>query len=188
MPGGSCPDCTAQRPAFTALRSWGVYGGPLRRAIHRLKYGRDLGLGEALSKHLIELYNLLQWNIDCVTPVPLSRRRQQERGYNQAGLLALPLARAVGAPYRPAALQRTRETRSQVRLGAQERRANVQGAFRAEPALVSGKHVLVIDDVTTTGSTIHACAQALTLAGASAVFGMTLARSVLQADADDQPS
>ena len=183
-----CLDCLAQRPAYTALRSWGVYGGPLRKAILRLKYGRDIGMGEVLSKHLIELYNGLQWSIDLVVPVPLGIARWKQRGYNQAGLLALPLAYAMGIPYQSAALRRTRETSSQVRLGAQERHKNVKDAFRASPRLVSGKRILVIDDVTTTGSTITACAQALTMAGASAVFGMTLARAILQADVDDQPT
>lgn len=185
---GICPECIAQRPAYTALRSWGIYGGPLRNAILRLKYGRDMGIAEALSKHIIELYNGFQWNINLVVPVPLSTTRRKKRGYNQAGLLAMPLAQAIGRTYRPAALKRIRETQSQVHLGAQERRRNVQNAFQAIPAIVSGMNVLIIDDVTTTGSTIDACAHALTRAGASAVFGITLARAVLQADVDDQPT
>ena len=83
-------------------------------------------MGEALSKHLIELYNGLQWDVDQVVPVPLGHTRWKERGYNQAGLLARPLAQAFGIPYHPAALQRTRETLSQARLGAQERPYSTQ--------------------------------------------------------------
>jgi competence protein ComFC len=183
-----CSECLAQRPAYNALRSWGVYGGALRKAVIRLKYGRDMGMGESLSKHLIELYNDVGWEIDLVIPVPLSRARFKKRGYNQAGLLALPLAYALGKPYQSTALERVRDTASQVQLDAHERRKNVENAFRAQSKWVNGKSILVIDDVTTTGSTIGACARALSEAGASAVFGMTLARSILQADADDQPT
>lgn len=147
-----------------------------------------MGMGEALSKHLIELYNDLKWDIDMIVPVPLSKAHYKKRGYNQAGLLARPLAYAVEKPYRPGALERTRDTLSQVHLGAHERRKNVSNAFGAKAEIVKGKNILVIDDVTTTGSTISACAKALKSAGASTVFGMTLARSVLQADVDDQPT
>jgi ComF family protein len=151
-----------------------------------LKYQRDIGLAEALSKHLIELYNDLKWEIDLVTPVPLGSKRARERGYNQSGLLARPLAYAIHKPYQPKLLLRTRETRSQVGLSAKERQQNVEGAFTANVSKVQEKVVLVIDDVMTTGSTINACAQALRKAGASAVYGLTLARAVHKIDADDQ--
>lgn len=186
--GPLCPKCQAQPPSYTVLRSWGSYSGPLRKAIHRLKYEKDIGLGEGLSKHLIELYNLLKWDVDMVVPVPLGSGRLKHRGYNQSGLLARPLAYAIEKPYTPGLLQRIRETRTQVGLNAAERHLNVNNAFQARNTQVSGKVVLLIDDVTTTGSTINACAKALSTAGASAVYGMTLARPILQADADDQPN
>ncbi len=172
-----CSDCQTQPPVYEELRSWGIYEGTLRKAIHRLKYQGDIGLGEALSKHLIELYNHLRWNVDLIVPVPLSIKRRKNWGYNQAGLLALPLALATGKTYHSRVLKRTRETQSQVGLNARERQKNVQSAFQACPDQVRGKTVLVIDDVSTTGSTIYACAQALTSAGASAVYGMTLRQS-----------
>lgn len=189
---GVCPKCQAAPPEYAALRSFGLFQGPLREAIHRLKYKGDIGLGEPLSNHLTELYNELNWDVDLIAPVPLSVKRHRERGYNQSGLLGRPLAYAIEKAYDPGVLMRTRETRSQVGLSASERRQNVQGAFAARPALVAGKKILLIDDVTTTGSTISACAQALRQAGASAVFGLTLARALSpgadsQADADDQP-
>lgn len=170
------------------LRSFGEYGGSLRNGILRLKFRRDIGLAEALSKHLISLYNELNLEIDLVVPVPLNKKRQRKRGYNQASVLALPLAYAICKPYETHALERTRDTLSQVRLGASERKKNVQDAFHAHSKWIDGKKILVVDDVTTTGSTINACAQALLRAGASAVFGLTLARAVLQADVDDQPT
>ncbi len=183
-----CPRCEAQPPEYQALRSFAEFGGPIREALHRLKYQRDIGIGEALSKHLIELYNQLKWGIDMVIPVPLSAKRARERGYNQSGLLARPLAYAVQKPYQPNALKRSRDTQSQVGLGADERQRNVEGAFTANAALVNGKVVLVIDDVMTTGSTINACTQALRRVGASAVYGLTLARAVFLTDTDDQPT
>jgi ComF family protein len=164
-----------------------VFQGPLRKALHRLKYERDIGLGDPLSNHLIEYYNELKWDIDFVTVVPLSKERLRERGYNQAALLARPFAYAIHKPYLPKLLYRKRNTRTQVGLNASERRQNVNNAFGARLEKVHEKNILVIDDVTTTGSTISACAQALRQAGASAVYGLTLSRAVLQADADDQP-
>ena len=182
-----CKECQDAPPDYQALRSYGVFEGKLRAALHRLKYKRDIAMGEALSKHLIELYNHFKWDIDLVVPVPLGSQRARDRGYNQAGLLGRPLAYAVQKPYQPDALQRIRETRSQVGLSAKERRGNVAGVFRAKREQVAGKVVLVVDDVTTTGSTISACAQALREAGATAVYGLTLARAVLNTHTDDQP-
>jgi ComF family protein len=182
-----CKSCIDSPPAYQMLRSSTEFGGPLREAMHRLKYKQDLGLGESLSKHLIELYNHLKWETDYVVPVPLSEQRMRERGYNQAGLLARPLAYAIQTPYRPDILERSRETRSQVGLSARERQQNVADAFTSSPEQVRGKVILVVDDVTTTGSTINSCAQAFCRAGVSAVFGITLARAVLQTHNDDQP-
>lgn len=185
---GVCGRCQVQTPSFDALRSYATFDGPLRDAIHRLKYQQDIGLGESLSKHLIELYNQLKWDIDLVVPVPLNVKRMQERGYNQSDLLGRPLAYAIQKPYRTNVLHRNRDTRSQVGLSAAERQQNVHGAFSARTDQVKGRAILVIDDVTTTGSTINACAQALRDAGASAVFGITLARALSQADADNRPT
>jgi ComF family protein len=183
-----CPACAQSLPDFQHLRSFALYQGPLRSAIHRLKYSRDIGLGDALSIHLIELYNLYKWSVDFVIPVPLSAKRMRQRGYNQANLLGRPLAYAIQRPFRTDMLLKNRETHTQVGLSGQERRRNVDGAYTACPGLVKGKSLLIVDDVTTTGSTISACAKALREAGASAVYGLTLTRAVLQADADDQPN
>lgn len=121
----------------------------------------------------------LKWEVDLVTAVPSGIARRAERGYNQASLLALPLALGSGLPYRSRALSKIAETRSQVGLNPYERRANVAGAFQATSDEVRGKRVLVIDDVTTSGATMEACAAALTKAAASQVYGLTLARALL---------
>jgi ComF family protein len=125
----------------------------------------------------------LNWEIDVVFPVPLSRRRLRERGYNQAALFALPLALGLNVPYRPKALRRVRHTRSQVDLSWGERRENVSGAFAASSDDVSGKTILLVDDVITTGATLNACASALLSAGARAVYAFSVARTPLRSAA-----
>jgi ComF family protein len=188
-PGGTtCERCTNEPPAFQEMRSAFVFKGSVRKAIHRLKYDRDIGLGEVLSRHLIDLTDQTGWPLDCVTAVPLSNAHLTERGYNQANLLARPLALRRQIPFIPQALKRTRETRTQVGLSAKERDINVRDAFWANANLVKNKTVVVVDDVTTTGSTIRACANALHAAGALSVYGLTLARAVLQDFSQDPAS
>jgi ComF family protein len=115
---------------------------------------------------------------DLVVPIPLGVKRLRERGYNQAALLARPFALALQLPYRPRALKRIKETRTQVGLSIPQRRKNVEGAFEADPDIVSGKSVIVMDDVMTTGATLDEAGQALKQAGASQVVGFSLAKAV----------
>jgi ComF family protein len=116
--------------------------------------------------------------VDLVVPVPVSLSRRSERGYNQAALLARPIALFYGLDYRPKALMKLRETRSQVGLTVEERKANVDDAFFGEQRIVKGKNILVVDDVTTSGATLNACAHVLRNAGAEEVYCLTLARAL----------
>ncbi len=175
---GICDLCTAAPPGYTALRSWAAFSGPLRNALHRLKYNRDVALGEILARPMIDCLGLTSWKVDMVVPVPVSLSRRSERGYNQAALLARPISLCFGLEYRPRALTKSRETRSQVGLSVKERQANVHGAFFAEQRIVEGKNILVVDDVTTSGATLNACGQALRNAGAKQVYCLTLARAL----------
>ena len=175
---GICARCKAIPPDYTSLRSWAAFSGPLRNALHRLKYNRDVALGEILARPMIDCLSLTPWRVDLVVPVPISHSRRSERGYNQAALLARPISLRFGLKYRPQALLKSRETRSQVGLSVEERRANVHGAFVAKKGLVEGKNILVVDDVTTSGATLNACGQALRRAGASEVYCLTLARAL----------
>ena len=109
-----------------------------------------------------------------IVPVPLHTKRLAERGYNQAKLLAEQVARLTGIPCEPHALQRIRETQSQVTVSGAESLKNIKDAFIANNPLVIGKSILVIDDVYTTGSTMSACGEALLSAGASLVYGLTV--------------
>jgi ComF family protein len=114
--------------------------------------------------------------VDVVVPVPLHRRRERDRGFNQSALLARAVATACALPTNEASLMRTRETVPQVGLDIYARRVNVRGAFRAGREGVVGRRVLLIDDVCTTGATMEACAEALAAVGARAVWGFALAR------------
>jgi ComF family protein len=174
----TCGDCQASPPAFRALRSWSIYAGPVREAILRLKYGREIGLGDTLAQPLAAFTAELDWPVDIVAAVPLGRVRLRERGYNQAAVIGWPLALALGRPYVSDGLSRSRETTTQVGLSRSERRQNVRGAFVAAPSRIARKNILLVDDVATTGSTVSAAAHALFASGASNVFALTVARAL----------
>jgi len=176
--GGICARCTATPPGYTALRSCAAFSGPLRSALHRLKYSRDVALGEILARPMIDCLCQTTWQVDLVLPVPISLSRRSERGYNQAALLARPISLRFGLRYRPQALIKSRETRSQVGLSIEERKANVHGAFVAKKSIVNEKNILIVDDVTTSGATLNACGEALRMAGANEVYCLTLARAL----------
>ena len=173
---GLCDNCRLRQPSFTAMRNLAEYEGVMRECIHGLKYENNQSLGDFFAEWLETLVRKEAWSIDMVIPVPLSRQRLAERGYNQAAMLAKPLALQLGCAYNPFGLKRIRDTRSQVGLSGEERRRNVVGAFEAVPQIVHDKAVLVVDDVMTTGATMESCGQALFDAGAIAVFCLTLAR------------
>lgn len=174
---GICDTCRAERPRFHALRAWAVFEDPVRKSLHKLKYRRDIALGDALAAHMAQYVRELNWGFDMIVPIPLGRKRYKERGYNQVAMIAKPLALALGVEFAPKALARRKETRSQVGLSKQERRENVNGAFQAG-AGVNGKTILVMDDVATTGSTLSSSAEALFSSGAKDVYALTVARAL----------
>ena len=175
---GLCKRCQQKRPSFKYLRSWAVFESSVQMALHRLKYRRDIGLGEALSNQLAGFVDRLEWPIDMLTPIPLGKKRLRERGYNQVAMIAKPLSLQLGLDYYPKALIRARETRSQVGLSAKERQENVQNAFLADGKMVKGRSILLMDDVSTTGATLSSAAEALYLSGARAVYATTVARAL----------
>ncbi len=170
-----CQKCKTDPHSFTAIRCLSDYEGVIRECIHSLKYQKNLSLGDIFADMLAELVLEEKWEINLILPVPLSTQRKAERGYNQAAHLAKPLAARLGVAYHPYGLKRVRNTRSQVGLSAEERHLNVNGAFEALPDIVSGRRVLVVDDVMTTGSTLSACADTLFKTGAHTIFCLALA-------------
>jgi ComF family protein len=147
----------------------------VRDAIHAFKFRGKRALARPLAALIGEQWPAAARDVAALVPVPLGRPRERERGFNQAALLAERLARSLGVDVRPRWLARMRDTRPQSDLGAAERRANVRGAFAAR-ADVAGRHVVVVDDVLTTGATVAECARALRAAGAARVGVVAVAR------------
>lgn len=149
----------------------------MRQCIHRFKYQGEHARADSLAALLIEPARAGGKSWDLISPVPLHPRRRRQRGFDQAQLLSRRLGQELGLP--PAGgLTRLRETRPQVGLGMDERRANVQGAFGWRGAPLDGAAVLLIDDVITTGATMAAAAAALQAAGAAHIDGLALARAI----------
>ena len=174
-----CGACRALRPAFAKARSAARFSGGARDMVLAFKYNQATWLREDLAD-LLEGCVRARFEsaaIDAVAPVPLHPSRLRARTYNQSALLARSLAERLGCDFRPGLHARLRPTPTQTRLGASGRRQNVRGAFAAvEPEWASGRTVLVVDDVMTTGATLHECARALRAVGALQVWCATVAR------------
>jgi ComF family protein len=173
-----CAKCKANPPAYRVMRSWAVFDSAIQNGLHTMKYRRNIGLGESIALQMAADVRALHWPVEVMIPVPLGKKRLKERGYNQVGLVARPLAYQLGLQYRPDALRKTRDTRSQVGLSISQRSENVQNAYQADQKAVRSKSVLIMDDVATTGSTISACTSALLSAGAQEVYVLTIARAL----------
>ena len=171
-----CHACRVEAPPFEYARAAGAYAGVLRDALHALKFGGKRTLARPLASLVVEqCATVLGSDVDALVPVPLARQREAERGFNQAALLAGHLAAASGVPVKPRWLFRCRSTRPQTELTAGERRGNVARAFSASPR-VAGAHVVLVDDIVTTGATAAECARTLREAGARAVGVLAVAR------------
>lgn len=160
---------------LNGVRSAVEFSGPIRKAVHQFKYGGLRALAPTLGEMLWSDWIFDSRPADLIVPVPLHSSRLRQRGYNQSALLAHELGRRTGLPVSEQALTRRIATPPQVGLTKQERLLNVRGAFTCESARVRGLSVVVIDDVMTTGATLRACAEELLRAGASQVWGVTLA-------------
>lgn len=173
---GLCQACRTTASHLDALFAAAVFAPPLRDAIHELKYNNGRALAEPLGQRMAAVWRSRGLSADLLVPVPLHRSRQAERGYNQSALLARVLAAEVGVPLDERLLVRQRATAHQVGLGQADRLRNVAGAFACQKD-VTGKRVMLVDDVATTGATLEACAAALRAAGAASVTAFTLARA-----------
>jgi len=196
-PPGDCSACRNPR-AFAGLRGAFLYQGPMREAICALKFRGRVAAAQTLADLLVwavenadsELLSLRRIpfsKVDLVCPVPLHPRRLRARGFNQAALLAKPLASHLRATFDEGLLMRVRDTRPQPGLTARDRERNMAGAFTATEGLhpIAGATVLVVDDVATTGATMSQCAAALLGAGALRVWAVALARGVHLPDEEE---
>jgi len=179
--GRLCGACRLRPPVFAYARAAARYGDVVREVLHALKFKGRRGLAAPLGDLLVEAMEtgLPLGPPDLLVPVPLHPRRQRERGFNQASLLAHRIGRACGLAVADGALVRAVATVSQTALEAPARRANVRSAFRLRrPELVAGRHVVVIDDILTTGATASECVAVLQAGGAAPVGVLTVARVV----------
>ncbi len=184
---GMCHGCmsklhfTAHPPVFEGVKDVDYvvsplfYDGKIRDIIIDLKFNGHAASADILSKLMPDLLNDMVHlaDFDLVIPVPLSKKRFTERGYNQSALLAKPFAEYFGIEYRDDILLKIKETKRQSRIDLAERFTNVRGAYTASDE-VRGKRVLLIDDIFTTGSTLAACAEVLKQNGAENIVGITL--------------
>jgi ComF family protein len=189
---GECRWCDLLPPFVRAVRSvcWLPAGtaGPI---VHALKYDGWTATASGMAERMARL----SWPADVMAertaliPVPLSRSRERERGFNQSALLATALAPRWGIPVWPQMLERARATQTQTRLTPAERSSNVAGAFRATEGAHStlrGAHVVLVDDVVTTAATLNACADVLFAAGARILSYVTFGRAPASGDRTGQ--
>jgi ComF family protein len=180
LPGGVPIGLPADLPAPLLQIEWcAPFGGPVRAALHQLKYAGERRLARPLGEAVARRWARVGEGATTVVPVPVHADRERQRGYDQAALIAEVAATNLGLPC-VRALERARETVAQFELGREERSANVAGAFRIRDsqatAMIAGRWVLLVDDVVTTGATLAACGVALERAGAYAVSAVTVAR------------
>lgn len=177
-PAHQCGACRARPMALTQVWSLFPYQPPLKEAITLFKYRGKLSLTQPLAQAMLEALPALP-TLDAIISVPLHAQRLREREYNQSLLLADRLSHHTGIPLLLSCLIRVRPTVPQTSLSRKERLTNLRRAFSVpKPARIQGKRILLVDDVLTTGTTVHECAKTLRRAGSGPVYGLTLARMV----------
>lgn len=177
-PEHRCGNCRKKAPYFSRTIIPFAYEGPLVKAVQNFKYYGKTALSRTLVALLIEFMSDLP-EIDVVLAIPLHPSRLRERGFNQAALLAQPLAKYLQRPFLLDNLERVLPTSQQVGLAKEERIKNIRRAFVVHrPEAVRGKHILLVDDVFTTGATFNEAAKVLTRAKAKRVIACALARMI----------
>lgn len=180
--GKYCPRCASNKETIFAkgiIVAAHYDAGPVKEAIYHLKYLGYQDLAVDLSELIYErLKGVFDFKNTVIVPVPLNQKRKNTRGFNQSELIARNLSKSLLLPGGDA-LKRVRDTRSQVGLRREERLENIRDAFVCDDVeFVSGKKVILVDDVTTTGATINECAKALKSAGAEEIWGVVVARNI----------
>ena len=170
--GDYCSECGGQSLMFDEARSAVSYDGNAKDLIYRLKYGNAKYLANTLSQYLLDVLLVSDWQADCITFVPIHKTRQRLRRYNQAELLARFLAERINLPCENL-LEKSVKTPNQARLNREQRMQNLKGSFRAVADVPA--HIILVDDVMTTGSTVNECSAVLKRAGAKVVYVLTFA-------------
>jgi ComF family protein len=174
-----CPICRQRQTEIDGIRSPFRFDEVIREAIHELKYRNLKAISPCLAELLTDYLKANPLPGEALVGVPLHPRRLRERGYNQSSLLARELGRRIGLPVIEDCLIRVKQAQPQVRaVDVEERRRNVADAFVCRDEKVSGKQIILIDDVCTSGATLESCAAALKNKGAMSVWGLTLAREI----------
>ncbi len=168
-----CPECYRERPFFAKAVVFGVYEGALREVIHFYKFNRIKRLAAPLSELLCSMDLPAA---DVIAPVPLSKKRLKERGFNQSLIPARKLSSKLNITLSENLLIKTRDTIPQSMMTKRDRLKSLKGAFRVSVALDNSK-VILVDDVLTTGATLNHCSLALLEAGAKEVYGVVIARA-----------
>ena len=174
-PAEACGECLRNPPPLDAVRAAFVYAPPLDRLLPRFKFHGDLAAGRLLAALMRETAPSIPHG-SAIVPVPLHRKRLRMRGYDQALELAKPLAATCGLPLRDDLLHRARATAAQSRLHADQRKRNLRNAFEVDASIALPACAVLIDDVMTTGATLHAAAKALRKAGVARVEAWVCAR------------
>lgn len=175
----ACPNCREMTLHFDRARALLRFQGVVRHVVHGLKYSHDEHWARVMISWMRDGVDSVvsRAEVDVILPVPLHPVRERHRGFNQAWFLARELASWWNVPAPRRALARVRDTETQTHFNREERMVNLRGAFVLRQAgAVSGKRVLLVDDVLTTGSTTSECARVLREAGATSVLVFTLAR------------
>ncbi|PVB61590.1 ComF family protein [Labrenzia sp. 011] len=176
--GAWSPRAIASPPVFDRLRSVAFYDGPARELVLALKFSRRRELARSMGRWMSRSGSEFLDRDSLIVPVPLHWLRLLSRRFNQSADLARSVAAHCGGQFEPEILKRRKRTRQQVGLSAKDRRKNVRSAFAVDAARkghLQGRHVVLVDDVMTTGSTISACTRVLLAAGASSVDVLTFA-------------
>lgn len=171
-----CYDCIHHRHEFVQGKALWVYRGAAKKSVYRFKYHGRQEYARFYAAELVEAYGgwIKRCGIEALVPIPLFRRRQQQRGFNQAERIAREVGRRMDIPVYGKLLVRVRDTRAQKELNDEERKINLKKAFKTSSNKVQLNHILLIDDIYTTGSTMNEAAVELKRSGVGEVYCLSL--------------
>ncbi len=179
--GDFCLRCMNTEYAFFKARSALIYEAAAKDLIYEYKFNGKRYLAKPFAQMLADAYAQTDFEFDVAVPVPMTKISLKKRGFHPSALLTKEFCAIIGKEWNETDLKKEKHTHTQVGLSGAERRDNLKGAFRvSNKQAFYGKKVLIVDDVKTTGATIHECAKTLRKAGANEVYALTLA-SVKQA-------